>query len=444
MQKRVVDELESLDAALGQTVSRAVKKLPLDTAEPARAEESIAAKRRRRGKPPPGQLATVGLVRSDGVLRWTYQRPPNRVGPRRTRFRAARMVGARPIVEFSFQEVPPNEVIRKLQELDDSLTPNQGLRRWQGGVLAPIDQPAATARALLVVHGTFSKGETLFDELQSTPAGKAFLAAAESQYKQVLAFDHPTLAVSPVLNALDLERALGGYKGDVDIVCHSRGGLVAAWWLRTGLRNVKRVICVGAPLEGTSLAAPARIKQTLDYCANVANAIETAAKVAGGFVPPIAPLLGMTAGLMGVLGGALSLGARTPLVDAGVAIIPGLAAQSRVENNQELLRLQRDTWPSQPEIYAIRSDFEPGDPDAKWWEFWRRWNRPLLKLADTAADRIFNEPNDLVVDLKTMVRAGTPLPANQVYSFPTNGRVHHCNYFAQPETIDRFRKWLKL
>ena len=147
MQKRVVDELESLDAALGQTVSRAVKKLPLDTAEPARAEESIAAKRRRRGKPPPGQLATVGLVRSDGVLRWTYQRPPNRVGPRRTRFRAARMVGARPIVEFSFQEVPPNEVIRKLQELDDSLTPNQGLRRWQGGVLAPIDQPAATARS---------------------------------------------------------------------------------------------------------------------------------------------------------------------------------------------------------------------------------------------------------------------------------------------------------
>lgn len=443
MQLREADDLEALDAALGQSVARVVQKLPLDTAEPPRTEESIAAKRRRRGKPPPGQLATVGLVRSDGVLRWTYQRPPNRVGPRRSRFRAARMAGARPIVEFSFQEVPPNAVIRKLQDLDDSLTPNQGLRRWQGGALAAIARPVASARALLVIHGTFSKGETLFDELQSTPAGRAFLAAAESHYKQVLAFDHPTLAVSPVLNALDLERALGSYKGEIDVVCHSRGGLVAAWWLRTGLRNVKRVICVGAPLEGTSLAAPARIKQTLDYCANVAHAIEASAKLAGGFAPPVAPLLGVTAGLMSVLGGALSLGARTPLIDAGVAIIPGLAAQSRVENNQELLRLQRDAWPSQPEIYAVSSDFEPGDPDAKWWEFWRRWNRPLLKIADMAADRIFNEPNDLVVDLKTMVRAGSPLPASHVYSLPANGRVHHCNYFAQPEMIERFRRWLK-
>jgi len=49
-----------------------------------------------------------------------------------------------------------------------------------------------------------------------------------------------------------------------------------------------------------------------------------------------------------------------------------------------------------------------------------------------------------VVDLKTMVRANSVLPAANVYSFPTNHRVHHCNYFAQPETVDRFRKWLKL
>jgi pimeloyl-ACP methyl ester carboxylesterase len=444
MQKRVIDPLDESDAAIAQAVSKVAEKLPLESTEPPRPRESIAAKRRRRGQPRPGQLATVGLVRSDGVLRWTYQRPPSRVGPRRSRFRAARMVGARPIVEFSFQEVEPNAVIKKLQDLDNSLTPNQGLRRWQAGVLTKVDQPAATPRLLLFVHGTFSKSEALFDELQASPAGKTFLATAEAHYKQILAFDHPTLSVSPVLNALDLERALGGYKGEIDIICHSRGGLVAAWWLRTGLRNVKRVICVGAPLEGTSLAAPARIKVTLDYYANVAHAIETAAKIAGGFAPPMAPLLGMTAGLMSVIGGALSLGSRTPLVDAGVAIVPGLSAQSRVENNQELLRLQRDRWPSQPEIYAVRSDFEPGDPDAKWWEFWRRWNRPLLRVADSAADRIFDEPNDLVVDLKTMVRANSLLPAANVYSFATNNRVHHCNYFAQPETVDRFRKWLKL
>lgn len=441
-----MSESEQRDEALAQALSQVVPRLPLEPLEPfepSRPTETIAEKRRRRGQPRPSGLATVALVRADGVLRWTYQRPPSRVGPRRSRFRAARMVAAKPVTEFSFQEVPPNAVIEKLQQLDASLTPNQGLRRWQAGRLTMIKEPQPTTRALLLIHGTFSKSDVFFDELQATPAGKAFLAAAEARYKQILAFEHPTLSVSPVLNALDLERALGAFKGELDVVCHSRGGLVAGWWLRTGLRNVKRLICVGSPLEGTSLAAPARIKVSLDYVANVADAIGAAAKLAGGFAPPLAPLLGMAAGLMGVIGGALSVAARTPLVDAGVAIVPGLAAQSRVANNQELLRLQRDPWPTQPAIYAVRSDFEPVDPEAKWWEFWRRWNRPLLTLADRAADRIFTEANDLVVDNATMVRAVKELPESHVFSFKTNGRVHHCNYFAQPETVQQIRTWLK-
>lgn len=433
------------DDALARTLSEVVPRLPFQSIEPARPVEAASRGRVRLAPPAPGE-ATVSLVRaSDGVLHWTYRPPPSRAGLRSSPTGVETLLeAATPVTEFSFEEVPPNEVIQKLQELDDALTPTRGLRRWHAGRLTKIGTPVPTPRALLIVHGTFCTCDGFFDEIQSTPQGKAFLAAAEASYGQVLAFDHPTLSVSPVLNALDLEQALRDYAGELDVICHSRGGLVAAWWCRTGRRHVRRVICVGSPLEGTSLAAPARIKATLDYFANVADAIGTTAKIAGGFAPPLAPLLGMAAGLMCVLGGALSVGADTPLVDAGVAIVPGLAAQSRVANNQELLRLQRDRWPSSPEVYAVRSDFEPGDPDAGWWQFWRRWNRPLLALADTGADRLFTDANDLVVDNTTMVRAVDKLPDAHVFSYPTNGRVHHCNYFAQPETVKQMRQWLRV
>ena len=44
--------------------------------------------------------------------------------------------------------------------------------------------------------------ELAFDE------GRTFLARAAAHYDRVLAFDHPTLSVSPILNALDLAQAL--------------------------------------------------------------------------------------------------------------------------------------------------------------------------------------------------------------------------------------------
>ncbi|MCL4812515.1 MAG: hypothetical protein KJ061_08525 [Vicinamibacteraceae bacterium] len=429
------------DEIVRASLSRVIPTLPFEAVVARPPVEAGAASRRAR--PPVGDLATVALVRRDGLLHWTYEPPVARAGVVRPRVPVEAAGAGKPVTTFSFSEIPPNEVIRKLEELDRALTPNQGLRRWHDGRLTKVRTPASTRRALLVIHGTFCGSDAVLDEMQSTPEGRAFLAAAEARYGQVLAFDHPTLSVSPVMNALDLEQALRNYDGEIDVICHSRGGLVAAWWCRTGWRNVDRLVCVGSPLEGTSLAAPSRVKTALDYFANVADAVGTLATVAGGFGPPMAPLLGMAAGLMAIIGTGLWAGAATPLVDAGVAIVPGLAAQSRVANNQELLRLQRDRWPSAPEVYAVRSDFEPDAPDAPWWQFWRRWNRPLA-LVDPLADRVFTDANDLVVDNETMVRAVKPLATDHVFTYATNGRVHHCNYFAQPETVKQLRDWLRV
>lgn len=260
--------------------------------------------------------------------------------------------------------------------------------------------------------------------------------SAQRRPTQILAFDHPTLSVSPVLNALDLDRALEGYAGTVDIICHSRGGLVAAWWLKLAPRKAGKVIFVGSPLEGTNLASPARLKESLDVLANIADAGAAMTQTAGVVAPWSGPLLGVAAGLMQALGAVLSMGARTPLLDAGVAVVAGLASQSRVSNNQELLRLHERPWPSTPDCYAVVSDFEPGDPDVPAWQFWKRLRQPLLTVANAAVDPIFQGPNDLVVENVSMTRLlNAALPTTQVKSFGTNSTVHHCNYFSQDATV---------
>jgi pimeloyl-ACP methyl ester carboxylesterase len=431
------------NAALAAALDQQVQALGLEEAAKHEDPESIALRRRRRGAVRGSTLATVTLTRVDGVLRWTYHRPPRAVGPRRARRASGGLVRGEAINSFSFREVPPNKVVEKLENLDNKLTPTRGLRSWSNGTPGPVTVPAATKRALLIIHGTFSKSDVIFDELMASPDGKAFLKKAESVYKQVLSFDHPTLSISPVLNAIDLERALAGYTGIIDIVCHSRGGLVAAWWMKLGARNVGNVVFVGSPLEGTSLAAPARLKESLDVLANIADTGRIAATAGGVIVPWAGPLLGVAAGLMQVLGAVLSIGARTPLLDAGVAVVAGLASQSRVQNNQELLRLHESAWPSTPTCFGVISDFEPANPDEEWWQFWKKIRTGAMTLANAAVDPIFNGPNDLVVDNISMTRLqNNAFPAAQVYNFGTNSHVHHCNYFAQPETAAFLTKTL--
>lgn len=406
--------------------------------------EPIAKRRRRRG-PPPDATATLSLVRVDGVLRWTYRRPAKKVGKRRASRAGGAPVGGTVVKAFDFREIPPNQIVEKIELLDGRLTPNRGLREWKHDRLVPVQGAPKGSRVLLLIHGTFSKSDVFFTELTATPEGRELLGKAATKYSAILAFDHPTLSVSPLLNALDLEEALGGTRATIDVVCHSRGGLVAAWWLRIGRRRVDKVIFVASPLEGTSLASPPRLKATLDRLANIADGIEKAAGIGSGFVPPAAPLLGMAAGLMQVLGGALSIGARTPLVDAGVAVVAGLAGQSAVKNNPELLRLHKGQWLTSPRCFAVTADFEPGDPDAAWWAFWKSWKNPGAKIGNMFADQVFNGPNDLVVDAGSMTRIlNGQLPVAQVLDFGTTNVVHHCNYFAQPRTVAFLRRTLSI
>ena len=84
--------------------------------------------------------------------------------------------------------------------------------------------------------------------LQCNPEGGQLLDAAQQHYDQVLAFDHYTLSRGPILNALDLARLFAPSKAEIDIVCHSRGGLLTRWFFEVMdrlLDRKRRAVLVG-------------------------------------------------------------------------------------------------------------------------------------------------------------------------------------------------------
>jgi hypothetical protein len=152
----------------------------------------------------------------------------------------------------------------------------------------------AGGRALLFVHGTFSRSHLAFGQL---PA-EVLQTLHERYGGRVFAFDHFTLSHDPVENVRQFFAALPpGLALDVDIVAHSRGGLVArvlseegATLARDGRRiAVGQSICVGSPHLGTALADPQRIGMLLDLITNIVNVVPS-----GG----VTDVLGMVLGVL--------------------------------------------------------------------------------------------------------------------------------------------------
>jgi hypothetical protein len=218
-------------------------------------------------------------------------------------------------------------------------------------------------------------------------------------------------------------------------VAHSRGGLVVRWWLEAfgsslelaGAARVRAVLA-GSPLCGTSLAAPDRVQKAMSLISNVGTFAEKTLSLVGLANPFIWVSGKILEVIVSVTGGL----AKTPLLDALVALIPGLAGQSAVNNNHELNRLRLGPAAVDPEYYAIVSNFETEDPA---WRFWRNFRKD--RAADLLADAVFPGANDLVVDTDSMSELGVPkMKLSGKHDFKTSDAVWHCNYFRQQQTID--------
>lgn len=173
---------DGADDSLRLYMDRAVQISSLSDREVEPVVSSSVRKRAFREPRAGSRLATVALVKDeDDVLRWVYDPPP--ASSRRRARRGIGVLGDEEVVHgFQFMEVPANQIGQKLADLDRSLTPSHGLRRWVDGKPQAFVAPSGKERTLLLIHGTFSRGDMYFEEFLSTLEGRQFLQDAQQHH----------------------------------------------------------------------------------------------------------------------------------------------------------------------------------------------------------------------------------------------------------------------
>ena len=391
---------------------------------------------------PGDQKAVMRLIRQeDGMLVWHAGPVGRSIATGRRRRAAGPPVPSGEIVEmYQYELLTRNQINDLVVNADKLLTGEQlGLLRLAptGTKFEPVDTVEPATPRLLMVHGTFSNTEKML-----TGADAALLDWARRKYGgRVYAFNHRTLSVSPMINAFDLWRILRDVEGDLDIVAHSRGGLVVRWlleaWGPVRLTNV-RVVLVGSPLGGTSLAAPQQLRNTLSAIGTFASAVSQGAGMLSSVATPWLAVPAMMVQIASsVVGKTADVVSKVPILDAVISMVPGLAAQARIGGNPEIVRLHDMPDRATLKYYSVTSNFEPTDPG---WKFWKRLRR--TNMADAAADWIFPEANDMVVDTGSMAELGLKRKLADRHDYGTNPDVHHLNYFVQPKTTQCIQGWL--
>jgi hypothetical protein len=412
----------------------------------------LRRRRRRAGNHLESAMKTVSLVEESGTLYWRDGIPERAVSRRHRRRGLDGASEGSLVLTKEFPTLAPNKIIAAVGLMDRRLNGSidgalrsrlRSLIRKPDGSFELQEKNESgpyNGRTLLFVHGTFSNAGNMLAEFTTQgERGTRLLTRAMTgarKYDRVLFFEHPTLSVSPVINALELGRVMAGSSGQIDVVAHSRGGLVVRWWLEafgSSLRLARnaqvRAILAGSPLHGTSLAAPDKIQHAMSLIANVGTLAERTL----GLVGISNPFLWVAGKLIEVIVSVTGALAKTPLVDALMVLVPGLAGQSAVDNNHEINRLRIGPVAVDPAYYAITSNFETLDPG---WRFWRNFRKD--RAADLAAGIVFPGRNDLVVDTWSMTDLGVPRLklAAPPCDFGTSETVWHCNYFRQHKSID--------
>lgn len=182
---------------------------------------------------------------------------------------------------------PENQTSDKAPELD-----GEGWKRL------------TTGRSLLLLHGPMSRAHSGFSGMPVE-----YLQELHRRYEgRVIAFDHFTLSHDPKENARQfLARLPEGTTLDLDILSHSRGGLVGRVLVEkqdelgvSGRRvRVGKCVFVGAPNGGTPLGDPTNLGKALDTFTNIVTFIP---------VPGVTDALALIMGILkqaavGVAGG---------------------------------------------------------------------------------------------------------------------------------------------
>ena len=305
-----------------------------------------------------------------------------------------------------------------------------------------FDGAVSSPRVLLFVHGTFSSTIGAYHGLAATDEGRAFFQWACTRYDEIIGYDHATLSVDPLANAKELHARLARRYGDaqpiIDVVAHSRGGLVAralvemvapgeAWQPR-----FDRVVMAGCTNGGTHLAEPENWKTFVDLYTNL---VTNAVRVVGGASGHVATAALIESGIRSV-GALVKYLAVHAIEDRAV---PGLAA---MRPGSELVTELNRTNPGQPGAggsmyFVVQTEYEPtgdgGIPQAL-----------LAWLTDRVTDQFFQTANDLVVDTASMTAIDPAVGGfvKDVLDFGKTDFVHHTSYFAKGRTAEALQRWL--
>ena len=299
-------------------------------------------------------------------------------------------------------------------------------------------------RVLLLVHGTFSSTLGCFGHLGHGPGAAALRLWLES-YDLVVGFDHHTLAKAPDDNAraiLDAMREAAWPDGThMDIVCHSRGGLVARTLVErllpaSGLTvEVGNIVCVATTNAGTLLARPENWKHLIDLTKNLATAACRAMAVLAPPTALAAAVLGETVSGVSVVVKALA----TAVLEQGD--VPGLQA---MDPDGDFVRsMSSGPTPNlgpATRYLAVTSDFETGEVAAHRRAASGLPPRLVTWAADALVDRLFQgAPNDLVVHTASTrtIHPGLMDRLSSAIDLRDSPDVYHLNYFASETTARR-------
>jgi hypothetical protein len=274
-------------------------------------------------------------------------------------------------------------------------------------------------KVLLLVHGVFSSTAGAFGDLAADDTMRQLLARYDGQ---VFGYDHWTLAKTPQQNALDLLSHLPADAGwQVDIVCHSRGGLVVRSLLshsddptlaaiarrRAGrIASVGKAFFVAAANQGSPLASPEDIRHFLNVAAMLAS-------FSGGMALDLVIALARMV---------VSLGFGRPSVEA---LASGSALIGQLDRAGTLLT-SASTW------YA-RADFDYGSS--------------MLARTGAMLNRLLlDTDNDVVVPYVGVPLPGMPIADGHVLDLGTPQRrqseIWHTELFKSPATRDFLLKRL--
>ena len=345
-----------------------------------------------------------------------------------------------------------------LERFEDKLEPAAGLYPLTGFAAPGTAVTAETqfdksGTALIFLHGTASSISGSFGEMRSS-----WSTFGKNYPGRVYGFQHKTLSVSPVANALALARLVPD-GATLHLVSHSRGGLVGELFClgKIGreqleafrLKAERRDAEAGIPDAERSARGKARVdelaalQELSDLLARRKYNIERFVRVAcpargtilaSGRADLYLSLITSAIGLL-VKTSPYLLPVHTFLKAATIEIarrrtrpegLPGLEAQMP---ESPLIHLLNNTdLKSEADLAVIAGDIDVGGG------FWN-------SLKVLATNLYYLEKHDLVVNTAAMY-AGVARHRGTWALFDEGSDVSHFNYFKIPRTRDRLLSWL--